>query len=57
MIIGFYKMADKLNKEDLKFRGEIASRLKEIRESTGKNQTEFAYDLGLDSQVVNRLEQ
>jgi transcriptional regulator with XRE-family HTH domain len=49
-------MADKLNKEDLKFRGEIAARLREIRESTGKNQTEFSYDLGVDSQAVSRYE-
>lgn len=49
-------MADKLNKEDLKFRGEIAARLREIRESTGKNQTEFAYELNVDRQVISRIE-
>ena len=49
-------MADKLDKEDLQFRDEIAKRLKEIRESTGKNQIDFAFDLGVDQQAVSRYE-
>jgi transcriptional regulator with XRE-family HTH domain len=49
-------MADKLSKEDIEFRSQIAQRLKEIRESTEKNQTEFGYDLGIDQQAVSRIE-
>ncbi|AXY77958.1 XRE family transcriptional regulator [Paraflavitalea soli] len=49
-------MAERLSKDDAKLKDKIASRLKEIRESTGKNKTEFAYDLGVDKQVVSRLE-
>jgi transcriptional regulator with XRE-family HTH domain len=49
-------MAERLSKDDAKLKDKIALRLKEIRESTGKNKTEFAYDLGVDKQVVSRLE-
>jgi len=49
-------MADKLDKDDLKFKKKIVERLREIRESMGKNQTEFAYELNLDRQVINRIE-
>jgi transcriptional regulator with XRE-family HTH domain len=45
-------MADKLSKEDLKFRNQIAARLREIREKTGKSQTQFSYELNVDSQSV-----
>jgi transcriptional regulator with XRE-family HTH domain len=49
-------MADKLSKEDLKFRNQIAARLREIREKTGKSQTQFSYELNVDSQSVSRYE-
>jgi transcriptional regulator with XRE-family HTH domain len=49
-------MADKLDKDDLKFKAKIVERLRQIRESTGKNQTEFAYELNVDRQVISRIE-
>jgi hypothetical protein len=35
-------MAKTLNEGDIYLKDQIAARLKEVRESTGKNQTEFA---------------
>lgn len=49
-------MADKLDKDDLKFKAKIVERLRQVRESTGKNQTEFAYELNVDRQVISRIE-
>jgi transcriptional regulator with XRE-family HTH domain len=49
-------MAGSLDKTDIELRNKIAERLKELRESSGKNQTEFAYDLGIDKQTLYRLE-
>lgn len=49
-------MAEKLNKEEVKLREQIASRLTEIRESTGKNKNQFALDLGVDRQNISRIE-
>ncbi len=49
-------MADKLDKDDLKFKQKIVERLRQIRESTGKNQTQFAYELNVDRQVISRIE-
>ena len=49
-------MADKLDKDDLKFKQKIVERLRQIRESTGKNQTEFAYEMNVDRQVISRIE-
>jgi transcriptional regulator with XRE-family HTH domain len=49
-------MAGSLDKLDIELRDKIAERIKELRESSGKNQTEFAYDLGVDKQTLYRLE-
>ncbi|WP_167288925.1 helix-turn-helix transcriptional regulator [Paraflavitalea devenefica] len=49
-------MAVVLSKEDLHLKKQITARLKELRESTGKNQVDFAYDIGLDKQALNRIE-
>lgn len=49
-------MAGSLDKIDTELRKKIAERIKELRESSGKNQTEFAYDLGIDKQTLYRLE-
>ncbi|WP_276483446.1 helix-turn-helix domain-containing protein [Paraflavitalea pollutisoli] len=49
-------MAVILSKEDLQLKQQITERLKQLRESTGKSQVDFAYDLGLDKQAVNRIE-
>lgn len=49
-------MADKLSKDDLKFKKKIIDRLREVRESTHKSQTDFAYELNVDRQVVSRIE-
>ena len=49
-------MAGNLDKIDIELRTKIAERIKELRESSGKNQTEFAYDLGIDKQTLYRLE-
>lgn len=49
-------MADRLNKDDLKLKQKIIDRLREVRERTGKNQTDFAYELNVDRQVVSRIE-
>ena len=49
-------MAGSLDKIDIELRDKIAERIKELRESSGKSQTEFAYDLGIDKQTLYRLE-
>jgi transcriptional regulator with XRE-family HTH domain len=49
-------MAGSLDKADIELRNKISERIKELRESSGKNQTEFAYDLGIDKQTLYRLE-
>ena len=49
-------MAIKLEKQDIKFQHKIGLRLTEVREATGKNKTEFAYELGLDKQAISRVE-
>jgi transcriptional regulator with XRE-family HTH domain len=49
-------MAGNLDKEDLELKRKIALRIKELRKLSGKKQTEFAYDLGVDKQSLNRLE-
>lgn len=49
-------MAGSLDKIDIELREKIAERIKELRESSGKSQTEFAYDLGIDKQTLYRLE-
>lgn len=49
-------MAVILSKGDLYLKKQITERLKELRETTGKNQVDFAYDLGLDKQALNRIE-
>jgi transcriptional regulator with XRE-family HTH domain len=49
-------MAGSLDKIDIDLRKKIAERIKELRESSGKNQTEFAYDLGIDKQTMYRIE-
>ena len=49
-------MAGSLDNIDVELREKIAERIKELRESSGKNQTEFAYDLGIDKQTLYRLE-
>jgi transcriptional regulator with XRE-family HTH domain len=49
-------MADKLTKEDIKFRDLIAERLREVREKTEMNQTQFSYELGVESQSISRYE-
>lgn len=45
-----------MDKIDLELKKKIALRLKELREETGKNQTQFAYDYGKDKQTQHRLE-
>lgn len=49
-------MAGNLDKVDAELRKKIALRIKELRESSGKNQTQFAYELGVDKQSLYRLE-
>lgn len=49
-------MAGNLDKADAELRKKIALRIKELRESSGKNQTNFAYELGVDKQSLYRLE-
>jgi transcriptional regulator with XRE-family HTH domain len=49
-------MAGSLDKIDIELRDKIAERIKELRESSGKNQTEFALELGVDKQTLHRLE-
>lgn len=49
-------MAGSLDKIDIELRDKIAQRIKELRESSGKNQTEFALELGIDKQTLHRLE-
>ena len=50
------KMAGSLDKIDIELRDKIAERIKELRESSGKTQTEFALELGIDKQTLHRLE-
>ncbi|MBO9564892.1 MAG: helix-turn-helix transcriptional regulator [Niastella sp.] len=49
-------MAVILGKDDLRLRKQISARLKALRESTGKNKVDFAYELGIDKQALYRLE-
>jgi transcriptional regulator with XRE-family HTH domain len=49
-------MGRELDNTDIKLRKQIALRLKELREFSGKNQTQFAYNYGKDKQTQNRLE-
>jgi transcriptional regulator with XRE-family HTH domain len=49
-------MAGSLDKIDIELRDKIADRIKELRESSGKSQTEFALELGVDKQTLYRLE-
>jgi transcriptional regulator with XRE-family HTH domain len=49
-------MAGSLDKIDIDLRNKIAERIKELRESSGKTQTEFALELGVDKQTLHRLE-
>jgi transcriptional regulator with XRE-family HTH domain len=49
-------MAGSLDKIDIELRDKIAARIKELRESSGKSQTEFALELGVDKQTLHRLE-
>lgn len=49
-------MARELDKIDQELRERIAMRFKELREESGKSQTEFAYSYGKDKQTQNRLE-
>jgi transcriptional regulator with XRE-family HTH domain len=49
-------MAGQLDKTDIELRKKIAARIKELRISSGKSQTVFAYDLGIDKQTMYRLE-
>ncbi|THU41184.1 helix-turn-helix domain-containing protein [Niastella caeni] len=49
-------MAGSLDKIDIELRDKIAQRIKELRESSGKSQTEFALELGIDKQTLHRLE-
>jgi transcriptional regulator with XRE-family HTH domain len=49
-------MAGSLDKLDIELRDKIAARIKELRESSGKSQTEFALELGVDKQTLHRLE-
>jgi transcriptional regulator with XRE-family HTH domain len=49
-------MAGSLDKIDIELRDKIAARIKELREKSGKSQTEFALELGVDKQTLHRLE-
>jgi transcriptional regulator with XRE-family HTH domain len=49
-------MARILDKIDTDLKKAIALRFRELRESSGKNQTQFAYDYGKDKQTQNRFE-
>jgi transcriptional regulator with XRE-family HTH domain len=49
-------MAGSLDNIDIELRDKVAERIKELRESSGKSQTEFALELGVDKQTLHRLE-
>jgi transcriptional regulator with XRE-family HTH domain len=49
-------MAGSLDKIDIDLRNKIAARIRELRESSGKTQSEFALELGVDKQTLHRLE-
>lgn len=49
-------MAGHLDKIDIELKKKISQRITELRESSGKSQTEFAYLLGIDKQTLHRLE-
>lgn len=49
-------MAGNLDNIDAELKSKISLRIKELRESSGKSQTEFAYELGVDKQTMYRLE-
>jgi transcriptional regulator with XRE-family HTH domain len=49
-------MSRELDKIDKDLKEAIAIRITELREGTGKNQTQFAYDYGKDKQTQNRFE-
>jgi transcriptional regulator with XRE-family HTH domain len=49
-------MSRKLDKIDLELRKKVAIRIRQLREASGKNQTQFAYHYGKDKQTQNKLE-
>jgi len=49
-------MARLLDNMDKSLKEAISKRIAELREGTGKNQTQFAYDYGKDKQTQNRFE-
>lgn len=49
-------MGRELDNIDSKLKKQIALRIKELRESSGKNQTQFAYNYGKDKQTQHRWE-
>lgn len=49
-------MSAKLDEVDLKLKAQIAQRFKELRESSGKTQQNFAHSSGRDKQSYNRNE-
>lgn len=49
-------MPAKLDDIDLKLKYAISQRFREIRESTGKNQKDFAYEAGRDKQSYSKNE-
>ena len=49
-------MSNLLDKVDNDLKKAIALRITELREKSGKNQTQFAYDYGKDKQTQNRFE-
>lgn len=55
-MVAHCRMAGSLDKIDIELRDKIAERIKELRESSGKNQSEFALELGVDKQTLHRLE-
>jgi transcriptional regulator with XRE-family HTH domain len=49
-------MAPELDKIDKDLKMKIASRFRELREESGKSQTDFAYSYEKDKQAQHRLE-
>jgi hypothetical protein len=49
-------MSRKLDKIDLELKKKIALRIRQLREASGKNQTQFAYHYGKDKQTQHKLE-
>lgn len=46
----------KLDEKDLELKAKITRRLIELRSTSGKNQTDFAYEYGKDKQTQNKWE-